>query len=189
MKYFLITSFLLSSIIGWGQTVSVLQQKSKVTVFGTSTLHDWEMVAETMSGTANLTKDEKQVKSLSSLTFNVTAESLKSGKSGMDKNAYNALKTGEHKTISYQLSNVESIKPSIDGKGYIIRSNGKLSVAGKTNEESFKVYSLVLPDGTVQFKGEVSFPMSKYGIEPPTAVMGTIKTGDDIKIKFSVVYK
>ena len=34
--------------------------------------------------------------------------------------------------------------------------------------------------------GEKSIKMTSYGVEPPTALLGTIKTGDDLTIKFNI---
>jgi len=31
--------------------------------------------------------------------------------------------------------------------------------------------------------------MTEFGIEPPTAIFGTLKTGDEISIDFNVVFK
>jgi hypothetical protein len=31
--------------------------------------------------------------------------------------------------------------------------------------------------------------MTQYGVKPPTFMMGTIKTGDDLNIKFKAVLK
>lgn len=180
---------IISSVLAAQTNMKISGEKSKMTIYGTSTLHDWEMWAEQYSGDAVIEKDDKQVTAIKSLAFSIPVESLKSGKSAMDKNTWEALKSDKHKMITYKLTNIESIKPSIDGKGYIIRATGDLTIAGTTNSESFKVYSLVLSDGTVQFKGEVDFPMTKYNVDPPTAVMGTIKTGDDITLKFSALYQ
>ena len=32
--------------------------------------------------------------------------------------------------------------------------------------------------------GQLPIRMTDYGIKPPTAMMGTIKTGDDVKVTF-----
>ncbi len=189
MKLSLITFLSIFTTAIYAQNLSVDSKGSSMKFFGTSTLHDWHMWAEQKSGSAVLEKDDKRVKSISSLTFVVEVESLKSGKSAMDKNTYNALNYKQHKEIKYALTKVESINPSKDGKGYIITAVGNLTIAGKTNVEKFKVYSLVQSDGSVKFIGKVEFPMTKYDVDPPTAVMGTIKTGDDLRMEFNVVYR
>ena len=162
--------------------------KSSLIIEGTSTLHDWHIVARQLQGSSSLNKDATKITEINSLTFSVIVKGLDSGKSLMDNNTYKAMVEPKYPTVDFNLKRVESIKPSVDGKGYIIRASGDLTIVGKTINEEMKVYSLVNSDGSVQFKGELAFPMSKYSVDPPTAVMGTIKTGDDVKIKFSVVY-
>ena len=40
-------------------------------------------------------------------------------------------------------------------------------------------------DGSVQVTGSVSMKMSEFGIEPPTAMFGTLTTGDEVTIEFN----
>lgn len=174
---------------GFGQTTLKLDnERSNMSIDGTSSLHDWVIIVRECNGTTSLTKDATKVSQISSLNFRAVVKSMDSGKSGMDKNTYNALKADQFPYIDFKLVEVESIKPSVDGKGYIIRAKGDLTISGKTHRENLKVYSFVASDNSVHFKGELDFPMTKYGVEPPTALMGTITTGDDIKIKFNAIY-
>jgi len=43
-----------------------------------------------------------------------------------------------------------------------------------------------MPDGTVIAKGSVPIKMTDYGIKPPTALFGRLKTGDDVKVNFEL---
>ena len=74
-------------------------ESSKVTVLGTSTLHDWEMDAEQVSGDLKLDGDQIQ-----SLNFNCVVEGIKSGKSKMDKLAYEALNSDDSPNITFDLT-------------------------------------------------------------------------------------
>lgn len=183
-----IASLLLAVNLVFGQSLVLDNERTSMSIDGTSSLHDWVIIVQECSGKAAVSKDATKVNEISSLSFSAKSKSLDSGKSGMDKNTYNALKADEYPTIDFKLKSVESIKPSVDGKGFIVRATGDLTIAGKTNSEDLKVYSIVLEDGSVRFKGSLEFPMTKYGVDPPTALMGTISTGDDVKINFSVVY-
>ena len=46
-------------------------------------------------------------------------------------------------------------------------------------------------DGDKQFqvKGEVPLKMSDFGIDPPTAMMGTLKTGNEVVIKYNLEFE
>ena len=146
-------------------------ESSKVTVLGTSTLHDWEMDAEQVSG--NLILDGDQIQSLN---FNCNVEGIKSGKSKMDKLAYEALNFKDSPSITFDLTSVE---------GDVL--NGNLEIAGKTVPVSIKLEKSI-ENGTVKLTGSYDLLMTTFGMTPPTAVFGTIKTGDDITVKFDLNY-
>ena len=160
--------------------------QGKVSVTGTSSLHDWEEIAEQKSGT--MTLDLKgEVVSINALNFAVEAESLKSGKSGMDKNTYKALMTDKHKQIVYKLESIKSISPK-GANSYKVVAVGKLTIAGKTNGIEMDL-DLKVDGDKVLVKGSKALKMTDFGIEPPKALMGTIKTGDGIVVHFDTVWK
>ena len=176
---FCLISFHVSS-----QTFTLNNSSSKLTVEGTSSLHDWEEVAEKQKGSIVIDNSGSEP-SISALSVEVDAESLKSGKSAMDKNTYTALKTNSHKTISFKLTKVKSISKVSDGK-FKVSTTGDLSIAGVTNSTDLD-FTMELSGSTVKLNGAKSFKMSNFKIDPPTAVFGTIKTGDEITIKFTSV--
>src|SRR5690554_2123227 len=77
----------------YAQEYSLNNATSELTVFGTSNLHDWDVKAEKQSG--KLALDRSGQLQIKLLQVSVETESLKSGKSGMDKNTYKALKTNK----------------------------------------------------------------------------------------------
>ncbi|HRI79398.1 MAG TPA: YceI family protein, partial [Cyclobacteriaceae bacterium] len=116
---------------------------------------------------------------LEALKVNLNPESLKSGKGSMDKNAYSSLKTDKFKAITFSMTSnkMESGK---------IVCTGNLTVAGVTQKIDLEVTSTVQPDNSIQCKGEKKIKMTDYKVDPPTFMMGTIKTGDEITISLDV---
>ena len=49
---------------------------------------------------------------------------------------------------------------------------------------NYEIYSNI-----IVFRGELTLKMSDYEISPPTALMGTIKTGDEVTIRFSIPFQ
>jgi polyisoprenoid-binding protein YceI len=43
-----------------------------------------------------------------------------------------------------------------------------------------------LPNGTVNATGMVPIKMTDFGIKPPTAMFGTLRTGDEVKVNFAL---
>lgn len=186
-----ITKFLLSLAIllilstpqVYSQTFNLNNQASKLTISGTSSLHDWDIIAEQQKGqiVLNISNELK----IEKLTLEVTAESLKSGKGAMDKNTYKALNTSKHKSINFQLTDVKQIKMS-ENDSYNIEMAGNLTIAGVTKKLNLQLDMQVASD-KVTLNGKKAFKMTDFGIKPPKALLGTITTGDEVTITFNTV--
>lgn len=156
----------------------------QLVVSGTSTMHDWTMTASQGECEANLTWNSAgQLTGLTSLKFTMPAEALKSDKSSMDKNAYKALKTSKAPTLTYVLTSA-TITP-----GNNIKCIGKLTLAGVTLDTDLVATAKLNTDGSISVSGNKKISMKDYKIDPPSFAMGTIKTGNDIILKFDLVLR
>ena len=156
--------------------------KSSVVVAGTSTLHDWEMNVETLQASFDLA-EAASIKSLSTGQITIEVESLKSEHSLMDKKTYEALKSDKNPQIKVKLLDVSITEP---GKGIVKIA---LTIAGKTQQVADDFSVEVLANQALKVQGELDLKLTSYDVEPPVALMGTIKTGDDIKIAYNLVFK
>ena len=167
------------------QTYSLNNNTSFLEVHGTSSLHDWHVDAEEQSGKIVITNTEDiEIKSLS---FSVKAESLKSGKSSMDNNTYKALNTDDYKTIDFKLNSVKQVEKVIENS-FKVSVLGNMTISGVTKTISLEL-TLKLDGTKVLIEGEKSILMTDYGIDPPKALLGTIKTGNKINIIFKSVFE
>lgn len=179
----LIVLLAFSTSMVYSQTYNVNNQASKLTVSGTSSLHDWDIEAEQQKG--QLVLDLNNNLKIQKLSIDVHAESLKSGKGGMDKNTYKALNTKAHQSILFKMIEVKDVK-AIGNDHYKIDIAGNLTVAGVTKKLPI-TFDLQLNSNKVTLKGEKAFKMTDFGIDPPKALLGTITTGDEVTIKFNTV--
>jgi polyisoprenoid-binding protein YceI len=60
-------------------------------------------------------------------------------------------------------------------------------ISGTRKQITLPVKAQRLDDGGLRFVGSTTFNMSEYGVDPPTVMLGAIKTGDEITINFDVV--
>ena len=167
------------------QTYTLDNKTSFLQVNGTSSLHDWHVDAEKQSGFIDFNNVDEVA--INTIKFSVESESLKSGKSGMDRNTYKALKTKSFKNIEFNLTTVESVAKVTKGV-YNIKGKGKLIICGVTKIIPLD-FKLMIKDKIMSISGENTILMTDYGIKPPTALLGTIKTGDEIVIKYKTIFK
>ncbi len=178
---------LLATAIAFGQGNYRVDSYNLV-VKGTSNLHDWESKAKEVRANASMTTDASGLQSIQSLYVEIPVKTIKSSKGSiMDNKTYDALKSDDYPNITYKLDKVTGIKKS--GDGYDINATGYLSIAGATNKTEMYVRAKVGSDGSITFNGSKKLKMTDYKIKPPTALLGTLTTGDDVEIAFQVTLK
>ena len=109
----------------------------------------------------------------------IPAATLSSPKDGLDKNMHKALKVQEHPDITFRLVRVE---PGIAGA---LKAIGMLKIAGVECEVAITLKTL-RKDSTLTIKGDVPILMTDYGIKPPTAMMGMLKTDPKVTVSIDV---
>jgi len=150
-------------------------------VAGTSSLHDWEMTSDNSKGSMVASIESDKLAKVKELKITVVTESLKSGKSGMDKNAYEALKSKDNKEVTFT-----STKVKVSGE--LVTATGELCIAGAKKNTTITATCAVQSNGEINCKGSKKIKMTEYNVDPPTAMFGTIKTGDDLEIVFDVTF-
>ncbi len=155
---------------------------------GTSNLHDWEMKA--VNGTSKavfVVSPAGKVTSISRLSFSFPARNLKSDSKVMDKNTYRALNTDKNPNISFVLTSA-TVTPA-GGNNYDLSCNGKMSIAGVTKATNLVAVGKYNPaDKSFTITGVKHMKMTDYNVDPPTALLGRIKTGDAITLTYNVKF-
>lgn len=159
-----------------------LTGKPVLTVIGGSTIHDWEMTSAQSQGKAEMFVEGISLQNIKSANVTMKAESLKSGKKKMDGIAYDALKSKKHANILFTLTSFKNLGGN---KGL---ATGNLTIAGTTKPVAFNVETST-KGGTVCLSGETAIKFTDFDITPPTAMLGTIKTSNDLKLLFKVDFQ
>lgn len=156
---------------------------SSVKIIGTSTLHDWESIVEKTD--AKIVFEDITTAKIETLNVKVDVNSIKSGKKTMDRLTYKALKAEEYPTILFVFKNAKIVNQT--DEFITLDLNGDLTIAGVTN--NVNVTTKVNKKGKdIYLTGKHQLKMTSYGVTPPKALLGTIKTGDEITIDFSLKF-
>ncbi len=169
---------------------------SEIMVKGTSSMHDWQAVSNNVQGYVQIEEQfltdssSVNIPSLISkeqnpqVTLDVLVESLKSGKKAMDKNMYKALQSKKYSNIHYELITADIKAGSEnDPSNLILETQGSVTIAGVSKPIAMDVQVKRLSNQIVVI-GEIPLKMTDFNIDPPTALFGTLKTGNDITIVF-----
>lgn len=185
-RMLLVMGLLAFSVLTRAQEYVVSKTGSNVEVTGTSSLHNWKMDMTAFNSGFNLVKEGNAIKNIDNVSFRCKAKDLKSESNLMDRKAYDALKSDDFPEISFQGTSVSDLV--INNQKFTGKVKGNLSVAGKTKEVVIPFSGTINNNNAVNITASTSMLMSEYGMTPPTAMMGTLKTGDKISVNFSLQY-
>lgn len=177
-KYLLILAISLLSVSNiWAQKIYKAGKGSEVIVKGTSTVHDWKMTASAFDCSVSVTEGASEMKSIVKSNFVLKVQNLKSDNKGLNDKAYDALKTNEIKFHSTSFNNVTSDKGKLAGT-----VSGILTVAGVSKNVTFDFDGTAVDDNKLTIDSKYRVNMKDFGVEPPKAMMGMIKSGKDVDI-------
>lgn len=151
-----------------------ISSDSQLTIDGTSTVHSWTVSANKMEGSLSLQKG-----SPTAINFEVTVAEIRSERGAtMDKKMHAALKKEEHPKVSFKLEQIKNTSVLV----------GVLAIAGI--EKTVEIDAEIETDGSVmKIKGEQKIILQDFEMEPPTAMFGQIIVGDEVSVKFDLVFE
>lgn len=163
---------------------------SKLWIEGGSNLHDWHCATTTLDAAIDVdpafTKEGKLAKVLQKVQVKVPVLAIKCGKDQMDKNLYKALKAEAAPNVSYIMATFEAT-PGETKDEFTVRTVGTLTIAGAEKTVTIDVRATRQPDGVFKAAGSIPLLMTDFGIKPPTALLGTLRTDNKITVKFELL--
>jgi len=181
--------FLTGSLFAQDVTLNI-QGAPQVTIDGDSNVRSWDADVKSVSAELVLTNIEDitlenlTAESFKSMTITMPVESIDSGSRSLTRNIKNYLKEDDHPNITFTLNRVTDIQ--IENDSAIITAEGVINAAGKDHTVTMNVNASMNPDGSINFNGEQELLMTSFDIDPPTAVMGTVRARDEFKVIYNV---
>jgi polyisoprenoid-binding protein YceI len=175
------------------QTKMTLRPESKVVVAGGSNVHSWSCAATGFTAAIDLDSAyaasplSVASKPIGKVIVTIPTKSLRCGKDKMDENTWKALRAEEFKEIRYELTTYTLDAAKSTPESFTALTKGRLTVAGTTKEVEMPVTATRLAGGQMQGTGTLQMLMTEVGIKPPVALLGTLRTKDEITISFEVL--
>lgn len=160
---------------------------SKVTITGTTNVHGYTVTTSSLKlASAKLGTFDGELFALvqnpalvEAFDVTVPVATLKSGKDGLDKNMYKAMKSDKFAEITFK---AKSVAKTATG----VRAAGALTIAGVTKDVTFDL-TAQRAGSNLSVAGEMPLLMTDYGITPPKAMMGMMKTDPKVVIRIELV--
>ncbi|MCB0717119.1 MAG: YceI family protein [Bacteroidetes bacterium] len=152
-------------------------EDSTMTISGGSTIHDWHCDAKVVGEMDRAESGESAVPT--AVKIRVAVDEIECGKGVMNKKLRDALKSDKNPDVLFTLDTA-----SLEGTGKLA-TTGNLTIAGKTKPVEFVVTEKATDSG-LTYEGSVDLLMTDFDVKPPTAMMGTMKTKDEVTVSFSV---
>jgi polyisoprenoid-binding protein YceI len=168
------------------KTFSLNNSKSSLEIEGTSTLHDWEMDAEKFSCSMNVTLNSGEINNIQKVVLNVKSKSITSDNSIMNSKTEKALKANSYPEIDYKMVSLNGLNKT--GDKYNGHLWGNLTIAGVTKYVKIDFNADVIENGNIKITGSKKINMTDFDVSPPTAMLGSLKTGDDITVSFDLYF-
>ncbi|MHB8520133.1 MAG: YceI family protein [Limisphaerales bacterium] len=174
---------------------------SKVTIEGSSNIHDWTVEGQLVGGYIELdpsvgSESQKPApgKIPAKVEVSIPVRSLKSrvaaGKARMEEIMLEHLKYPEQQKITYQSTELTLKEvPTAAGGPYVFDSKGELTVAGAKKTITMPVKMVQISPVRLEFTCSITLKMSDFGIETPAPKItgGLIKTADEVKVSLDWV--
>ena len=189
-RFFILLTAMLAVLVNEASTqtkmFSLNNSKSSIEIEGTSTLHDWEMDADNFSCSMDVSLNSGEISDIQKVVLNVRSKSITSDNSIMNSKTEKAIKADKYPDIDYKMVSLNGLDKT--GDKYNGHIWGNLTIAGVTKYVKIDFNADVIENGNIKVTGSKKINMTDFDVSPPTAMMGSLKTGEDITISFDLYF-
>jgi polyisoprenoid-binding protein YceI len=168
------------------QKVELIPSQSNISIKGTSNLHEWEESVEKFNVNLGMKFQNNQVAGIDRVQVNFKSNSIVSENSIMTGKTHDALKVEKYPDVVFKLVSVDKL--SSDKGKFSGTLTGDVTLAGVTKRISLPFTGVQTGD-KVTINGSKELKMSEFNIKPPTAMLGTLKTGDQVTVAFQLNFQ
>ena len=165
------------------QSLKLNPKTFSMTIYGTTNVHNFESKVTQASGELVINSS----KQAQSLIVEIPVKGIKSNEKLMDNKTYEAFNADKNPTIIFKLTDASSLE--VNGSEITVSATGNLTIAGVTKKVTLKSTGKIIKPGVYQFKGSIALKMTDFKMKPPTAMLGVMRVGDAITLKYDVTFE
>ena len=159
----------------------------KVEVVGTSNLHDWTATIAKLTGSSEFKVDGSSL-ILTSAVVDIDANSFSGSKGSiMDGKIKDTFDSEKYPKIRFSMTKVNSTQTV--GNVTTLNISGILGVKNSNRPIDFTVKAVALGNGDIEVRSSKRMKMSEIGLKAPSAMLGTLKTADDVTVNIYFLLK
>jgi polyisoprenoid-binding protein YceI len=163
---------------------------SRLWLEGSSNVRDWRCDATSLDASVDVDDAMLPVTSaairIRRVQVRVPTHALTCGRSQMDHIMYKALHVDDAPECRQIVGRFEVVSTEAGPRPTLVMQ-GTLRIAGRERVVRMPVELEEQPDGTVRAQGALPILMTDYGISPPTALFGVLRTENRIVVKFDLL--
>ncbi len=162
-----------------------------MTIYGSANVTDWEAKAKTITGEIRMNNSDMSDWSgadaswFESVEIAIKVEDIDADSRRMNNNMHGYLKKDQYPEITYRLVEAKELA-LLDNPGVKLTVRGVISAAGAEKEIVHDVEVRKNDSGGLVVSGSQDLKMTDFGIDPPTAVLGSIRSRDEMNITFEI---
>ena len=165
---------------------------SRLWLEGSSNVRDWRCNATTLDAAIDVDDAGTRagrvspIAHLRGVQVRVPTHALTCGRSQMDNIMYKALHVDDEPDCRQIIGRFDVITESGDVDRNLVMQ-GTLRIAGRERVVRVPVVVQQQRDGSLRAQGSLPILMTDYGIRPPTALFGVLRTENRIVVKFDLL--
>jgi Uncharacterized conserved protein len=189
MKFKIYTTLVLFVLLATGLKAQVKYsiKSQKVEIVGTSNLHDWTATIGKLTGSSDFKVDGASLQLISAYV-DIDANSFSGSKGSiMDGKIKDTFDSEKFPRIKFALTKVISSQTA--GNVTTLTVVGNLNVRNVNYPVEFVLKATALANGDIEVRSSKKLKMTDLGLKPPTAMLGTLKTANDVTINIYFLLK
>ena len=193
----LVFPFLFASFAAVGQnsstTIDVCDiTNSRIIIYGTSNVTDYSCKLYDFSNNTAIkvgsTVNGNRIE-LTNAKVKLKSSSFSCDNKIMTNDFYEAIKGDVHKFITVQFHEF-TLQKEVKESSVQSRLSSVISItlAGKENTYNHTISTMEAMSDQLTLRGTLNVAMTEFGVNPPTALFGAVKTEDQIQIEYSITF-